>query len=207
MAYSNSHGTYMARTRLVVAFPDTTQVPLNLQKGEYFGQLFNASKYTVAWSLTEAQFKYPSIKMAAINHSLLSQERRLFQRIVYCSIYHASKAYFPCSISSKGQACHHLSMLWCNTLKLQNSHRTKSGMKSRRHIQLELVEAFLQYCQFLLGEMVSEPAWGYLGLLEELMMKTGKQDKGGLTVIMEPRKKHRTPIWVEWLHRFFNLMI
>ena len=96
----------------------------------------------------------------------------LVSRIIYCSICHVSKAYFHCSISSKGQVCHHLSMLWCNNLKLENSHRTKSGTESRRHIQLEFVEASLQSCQFLLVEMISGPARGYLRLLEKLMMKT-----------------------------------
>lgn len=102
----------------------------------------------------------------------------LVSRIIYCSIYHVSKAYFHCSISSKGQTCHHLSMLWCNNLKLENSHRTKSGTKSRRHIQLEFVEASLQPCQFLLVEMVSKPAWGYLGLPEKLMRQTERGISG-----------------------------
>lgn len=113
-----------------------------------------------------------SIKTMGIQSCTFISGETLISRIIYCSIYHVSKAYFHCSISSKGQACHHLSMLWCNNLKWKNSHRTKSGTKSRRHIQLEFVEASLQSCQFLLVKMVSEPARGYLGLLKKLMMKT-----------------------------------
>lgn len=128
--------------------------------------------------VTQTQFKSPWIKMMGNQSCTPISGETLVSRIIYCSIYHVSKAYFHCSISSKGQACHHLSMLWCNNLKLENSHRTKSGTKSRRHIQLEFVEASLRPCQFLLVEMVSKPAWGYLGLLEKLMRKTHRGISG-----------------------------
>lgn len=125
----------------------TTIVPSNFWKGEKFGQL---PKWLQIYSCLGSHGHSLSIpKKKKGNQSLtpISGET-LVSRIIYCSICHVSKAYFHCSISSRGQACHHLSMLWCNNLKLENSHRTKSGTESRRHIQPEFVEASLQSCQF-----------------------------------------------------------
>ena len=165
MTRLNSHRKHTARTCSGVPFPDTTWVPQNLWKGKSLGlaQLSNAPS-TQLPGATWPQFKSPSIETAAIHHSPLSQERLWFQRIIYCSICRVSKAHSHCSISSQGQACHHLSVLWCNNLKLENSPRTKSGAESGRHVQLQLMDASLQPCQFLQWKRGFTASMGLLGV-------------------------------------------
>lgn len=137
------------RTSSGAPFPDTTWVPQNFWKGKSLGSVHLMLPSTQLPGATRPQFKSPSVETAAIHHAPLSQERLSFQRIIYCSICPVSKAHFHCSISSKGQACHHLSVLWCNNLKLENSPRTKSGTESGRHVQLQFMDASLQPRQFL----------------------------------------------------------
>lgn len=113
-----------------------------------------------------------SLNRNGSNPSLtLPQERLSFQRVIDCSICRVSGT-LPLLNQFKGQACHHLSVLWCNNLKSENSPRTKSGTESGRHVQLQLMDGFPSTLPVSLVDGFTRPAWGYLGFLEKLTMET-----------------------------------
>lgn len=91
-------------------------------------------------------------------------------------------------------------MLWCNNLKLENSHRTESGTESGRHIQLKFTELPFNRANFSSGNGC-RASMGLLGVPWKAHDENRKGNKiKRVTVIMKPRKTYRSPLWVQWLH-------
>ena len=83
-------------------------------------------------------------------------------------------------------------MLWCNNLKLENSHRTKSGTKSGRHIQLKFMELPFNLANFSSGNGF-RASMGLLGVPWKAHDENRKGNKiKRVTVIMKPRKTYRS---------------